>query len=137
MTAEPISGLALWGAKLLGAAAGSAISVAYLLPKGRREAAARILVGLVTGLVFGAPAGLALAEKLGLGGALNPSELALMGSAAASLCAWWALGILSRFAGRLFRDGGGSGGGPRGEPAGASRRKRGGSTTAPSESEGR
>lgn len=104
MTADPISGLALWGAKLAGAAAGSAISVAYLLPKGRREAAVRFLIGIVTGIVFGAPAGLALADRLGFGEALSPVELAMMGSAAASLCAWWALGVLSRFAARLFRE---------------------------------
>lgn len=110
MTTEPIAGLALWGAKLAGAAAGSAISVAYLLPKGRREAAARFLIGVVTGLVFGAPAGLSLASRLGIGEALAPAELAIMGSAAASLCAWWALGVLQRLAAGLFRDEGGAGG---------------------------
>ncbi|GGD93806.1 hypothetical protein GCM10011390_10680 [Aureimonas endophytica] len=102
MSVEGGSLAALWSAKFLGAAAGSAISVAYLLPRGRREAAARFLIGLVTGLVFGAPAGLALAEHLALADRLAPAELALMGSAAASLCAWWALGILARFAATLF-----------------------------------
>lgn len=105
MNGDPLSGLALWGAKLAGAVAGSAISVAYLLPRGRREAAARFLVGIVTGLVFGTPAGLSLAAHLGLAEVLPPGDLAIMGSAAASLCAWWALGALGRFSGRLFRDG--------------------------------
>ena len=103
MTMEPAPLLTLWGAKLAGAAAGSAISVAYLLPKGRREAASRFLIGMVTGVVFGPPAGLMLAEHLDLGQTLSAMELALMGSASASLCAWWALGVLSRFADGLFR----------------------------------
>ncbi|MEX6505627.1 DUF6107 family protein [Jiella sp. M17.18] len=110
MSPEPVSGVALWLSKIAGAAAGSAISVAYLLPRGRREAALRFLIGLVTGVVFGPPAGLMLAERLKLGSALDPLDLALMGSAAASLCAWWALGILARFAEGLFR--------PRGEAPG-------------------
>ena len=103
MTADPISPLALLGAKLTGAVAGSAISVAYFLPSGRREAAVRFLTGAVTGLVFGGPAGLALAAHLKLDKLLSGGELALMGSAIASLCAWGALGVLSRFADGLFR----------------------------------
>lgn len=103
MTAEPFSILTLWGAKVAGAAAGSAISVAYLLPHGRREAALRFMTGLVTGLVFGGPSGVMLASRLGIEEMLSASELAVMGSAAASLCAWWALGVLSRFAEQLFR----------------------------------
>ena len=47
-------GALLWGAKAVGALAGSAISVAYILPKGRREAAVRFAIGMVSGLVFGA-----------------------------------------------------------------------------------
>jgi hypothetical protein len=116
MSAEPMSGV-VWGAKLVGAAAGSAISVAYLLPQGRREAAARFLIGIVTGLAFGVPAGLTLAKYLGIDDALSPGERAMMGSAAASLCAWWALGVLQRFADALFR-----GGGRAGPPAGEDRR---------------
>lgn len=103
MTADPISPMALLAAKLTGAVAGSAVSVAYFLPSGRREAAIRFLTGAVTGLVFGGPAGLALAGHLGLGDVLSAGELALMGSAGASLCAWGSLGVLSRFADGLFR----------------------------------
>ncbi|WP_102957762.1 DUF6107 family protein [Mangrovicella endophytica] len=103
MTSEPISTAALWAARILGATAGAAISVAYLLPKGRREAAVRFLTGLVTGITFGPPAGLMLASRLQLETTLSSVEVAVMGSAAASLCAWWALGVLSRFAESLFR----------------------------------
>ncbi|MEF2073825.1 DUF6107 family protein [Consotaella aegiceratis] len=103
MTLHNTTTLIMWGAKFAGAVAGSAISVVYLLPHGRREAAVRFVTGLVTGLVFGTPAGLALAEHLGVGRLLSPGEVAMMGSAAASLCAWWALGILSRFADQVFR----------------------------------
>ncbi|MCB8836104.1 DUF6107 family protein [Aurantimonas sp. VKM B-3413] len=111
MSLEPISGLALWLSKIAGATAGAAISVAYLLPRGRREAAIRFLIGLVTGIVFGPPAGLMLAERLKLDGTLDAVDLVLMGSASASLCAWWALGVLSRFAEGLFRPRGNMSGG--------------------------
>src|SRR5690606_31203659 len=86
----------LWTAKAGGAAAGSAISLAYVLPTGRREAAIRFGVGLASGLVFGGTAGLKIAVELGIEDSLGPYELVLMGSAAASLSAWWALGLLMR-----------------------------------------
>nr|WP_284144912.1 DUF6107 family protein [Tianweitania aestuarii] len=86
----------IWLARGLGAAAGSAISLAYILPRGRREAAVRFAVGLVSGVVFGGGVGLKIAGELGLGADLAQFELMLMGSAAASLCAWWALGFLMR-----------------------------------------
>lgn len=92
-----ISGTAwLWAAKGAGAVAGSAVSLAYILPQGRREAAARFAVGVVCGLVFGGTAGLKIAVELGVDGLLGPAETMLMGSAAASLCAWWALGAVMR-----------------------------------------
>jgi hypothetical protein len=90
----------MWAARAAGAAAGAAVSLIYLLPKSRREAATRFLTGLACGIIFGGPAGLFLMEKLGLSGALSGSEVMLSGSAAASLCAWWGLGILSRLAER-------------------------------------
>lgn len=86
----------MWAAKGAGAIAGSAISLAYLLPSGRREAALRFFVGLVSGLVFGSVTGLALARRLGLEALLSPVEIMLAGSAFASLSAWWALGLLMR-----------------------------------------
>lgn len=86
----------LWIAKGAGAVAGSAISLAYILPHGRREAAARFAVGVVCGLVFGGTAGLKIASDLGIARQLGPTEMMLMGSAAASLCAWWALGFVMR-----------------------------------------
>jgi hypothetical protein len=86
----------IWLAKAAGAAAGSAISLAYMLPRNRREAGIRFAVGLVSGLVFGGSAGLKIAAELGIGVALSAAEIMLMGSAAASLCAWWALGLVMR-----------------------------------------
>ncbi|PHP68359.1 hypothetical protein CSC94_06860 [Zhengella mangrovi] len=86
----------MWAAKGAGAVAGSAISLAYLLPSGRREAALRFFVGLVSGLVFGGMAGLMLVERLDLKALLSPVEVMLAGSAFASLSAWWALGLLMR-----------------------------------------
>lgn len=85
-----------WVAKGAGAIAGSAISLAYVLPHGRRDAAIRFAVGVVCGLVFGGTAGLKIATVLEIEDALGPRELVLMGAAAASLCAWWALGFLMR-----------------------------------------
>lgn len=83
----------MWVAKAAGALAGSAISLAYVLPQGRREAALRFVVGLVSGLMFGATVGLKVGSELGIADLLGPVETVLMGSAAASLCAWWALGF--------------------------------------------
>lgn len=86
----------MWVAKGGGAVAGSAISLAYILPTGRREAAIRFAVGVACGLVFGGAAGLKIAGELGIRALIGPLELMLMGSAAASLCAWWMLGFLQR-----------------------------------------
>ena len=86
----------LWLAKLAGAVAGSAISLAYILPAGRREAAIRFAVGVACGLVFGGTAGLKIATELGIERSIGDGELVLMGSAAASLGAWWALGMVRR-----------------------------------------
>lgn len=93
----------LWATRAIGASAGAAVSLIYLLPKNRREAASRFLTGLACGVIFGGPAGLWLADHLTLEGQLSSSEIMLSGSAAASLCAWWALGVLQRLAGRLGR----------------------------------
>jgi hypothetical protein len=86
----------LWLAKGAGAVAGSAISLAYVLPSGRREAAIRFAVGAACGLVFGGTVGLKIATELGIDDALGAAELMLMGSAAASLSAWWAIGFVMR-----------------------------------------
>jgi hypothetical protein len=93
----------LWATRAVGASAGAAVSLIYLLPKSRREAASRFFTGLACGLIFGGPAGVWIAERLEMAGSLSASETMLSGSAAASLCAWWALGILHRLAGRLGR----------------------------------
>lgn len=90
----------LWFSKIVGAVAGSAVSLAYVLPRGKREAAIRFAVGLICGLIFGGAAGVKIAEFLSLDHTLGRAELMLIGSAAASLAAWSALGILKRFADR-------------------------------------
>ncbi|UNK39814.1 DUF6107 family protein [Shinella sp. H4-D48] len=91
----------LWTARLVGASAGAAVSLIYLLPKSRREAACRFFTGLACGLVFGGPAGLWIAVRLGIASYLGPVEVLLTGSAAASLSAWWGLGVLARAAERM------------------------------------
>lgn len=96
---------AVWAYKLAGSIAGSAVSLAYILPRGRREAAIRFAVGIVCGLVFGGTAGLKLSSELGITAGMNEAEVMLMGSAAASLAAWSVLGILARFAARLQANG--------------------------------
>ncbi len=85
-------------AKLVGATAGSAISIVYVLPKGRRDALVRFFVGLGIGVVFGSATGIAISDYLGIADRLSAVEISLSGSAAASLCSWWGLGVLSRFA---------------------------------------
>lgn len=87
-------------ARLIGAVAGSAISLVYLLPRGNREAATRFLTGVACGLIFGGPVGLWLVRKLDVAASLSPQETMLAGAAAASLSAWWALGVLARLAQR-------------------------------------
>lgn len=95
--------LALWAAKAAGAVAGALISLVYLLPKSRREAAGRFFIGVAAGMIFGGAAGAALSDRLDLATRLTAVEMLLMGSAAASLCAWWALGVLARIAERWGR----------------------------------
>jgi hypothetical protein len=90
----------VWLAKTAGALAGAGVSLIYLLPKSRREAASRFATGLTCGLIFGGPTGLWLTQRLGLSGELSSPETILAGSTAASLCAWWVLGALSRVAER-------------------------------------
>ena len=89
--------------RIAGALAGALVSLAYMMPKSAREAATRAIAGVISGLVFGGPAGVALAHWMGVGGLLSPSETLLTGSAAASLTAWWVLGALARIAARTGR----------------------------------
>jgi hypothetical protein len=90
----------LWASKGIGAAAGAAVSLIYMLPKGRREAGSRFFTGLACGLIFGGPAGLWIVTKLDIAGSLSGIEVMLTGSAAASLSAWWVLGAVVRMAER-------------------------------------
>lgn len=100
----------LISARIGGAVAGALVSLAYMLPKSAREASARAFAGLISGLVFGAPAGAALAERFAIAGRIGAAETLLMGSAAASMTAWWVLGALARIAGRAGWPGAGKGG---------------------------
>ncbi|MBV2142639.1 hypothetical protein KUG47_03885 [Falsochrobactrum sp. TDYN1] len=90
----------IWFSKIAGAVAGSAVSLAYMLPHGKREAAIRFAVGIICGMVFGGAAGVKIAQSLALSESLGRAELMLMGSAAASFAAWSALGIFKRFTDR-------------------------------------
>ena len=47
----------VWFAKIAGAVAGSAVSLAYMLPNGKREAAIRFAVGIICGMVLAARQG--------------------------------------------------------------------------------
>ena len=88
-------------ARMVGATAGAWVSLVYLLPESWKEAVSRFLTGACCGVMFGAPVGIWLSERLGLVGQLTALETALSGSAAASLSAWWVLGALVRMAGRF------------------------------------
>lgn len=90
----------IWLAKLLGAVAGSLVSIAYVLPRGRREAILRFVVGVAVGLIFGGTAGLKLADIMGLLGKISTFEITLMGATIASAGAWWGLGAYQRLARR-------------------------------------
>jgi len=94
--------------RIVGAIAGALVSLAYMMPKSAREAAARAIAGVLSGLVFGGPAGVALAQWMGVSELLSPSEILLTGSAAASMTAWWVLGALARIAARTGRGNGGA-----------------------------
>lgn len=91
----------VWIAKLVGACAGSAISLAYILPHGKREAGIRFLTGIIAGMVFGVPAGFWLVEKLEITGLLDVPETALLGAAFSSLTIWTALGVAKRMTDRI------------------------------------
>lgn len=92
-------------AKAIGAVAGSMISIAYIMPKGKREAAARFLTGLTAGLVFGLPVGVWVASKTGIIAYLTKLEVAIMGAALASLSIWTALGVALRLSNSFLMQG--------------------------------
>ncbi len=94
----------LWAARMIGAVAGAAISLVYMLPRSEREAISRFLTGLISGLIFGGPMGVWLGARLGINGYLSPTETMLSGAAAVSLCSWWGLGLLEMAAKRWGRE---------------------------------
>lgn len=90
----------VWFAKLVGALAGSAVSIVYVLPRNRREAASRLVVGVITGLIFGTTVGHHVAIRLALNETLSKWEITLVGATLSSLAAWWVIGMLIRLANR-------------------------------------
>jgi len=90
--------MSVFAAKTIGAVVGSAISIAYVLPQGRRDAAIRFFTGVAGGLVFGTTVGVKLAHDFGISNLLSEVETVLMGSAIASLAIWWVVGFLLRAA---------------------------------------
>lgn len=94
--AEWTTTMAEWTARGAGAIAGSSVSLVYFFPKQRHEAISRLIVGVVTGLVFGATVGEKLVELMALDVHPTALEVVLMGAAASSFASWWALGILVR-----------------------------------------
>ncbi len=87
----------LWFAKVAGAIAGATVSVLYMPPRGRREAAARFAVGIICGIVFGGAASVKIMKALTLEAVIGRTELMLIGSTSASLASWSALGVFKRF----------------------------------------
>ena len=87
----------LWLFRVIGALAGSAISLAYFLPRRKRDAFMRLVVGFVSGLVFGRPVGLALSRWFDVHDDIPSLEINLIGAAVVSLTAWWVLGMVKRF----------------------------------------
>ncbi|MEJ5018747.1 DUF6107 family protein [Ochrobactrum vermis] len=84
-------------AKVAGAMAGSAVSLAYMLRHGKRDAAIRFGVGVICGVVFGGATAIKISDTLALEGLLGATELLLIGSFAAGFSAWSALGICKRY----------------------------------------
>ena len=90
--------MSVFAAKAIGAVVGSASSIAYVFPQGRRDAAIRFFTGVAGGLVFGTTVGVKLAHDFGIFNLLSEVETVLMGSAIASLAIWWIVGFLLRAA---------------------------------------
>ena len=91
-----VSDVMVWVARVAGALAGSAISLGYLLPRRKREAFLRFGVGVLTGLIFGAPAGVHFVRWFEVGDEVSRIEMNLIGATLVSLCAWSGLGIVTR-----------------------------------------
>ena len=79
----------LWFSKVAGSIAGAIISLFYMPPHGRREAAARFVVGIICGIVFGGAASVKITKALALEAVLGRTELMLIGSTSASLRKTW------------------------------------------------
>lgn len=79
----------------MGAMGGSAISIAYLLPRGRRDAAIRIAGGVMCGVIFGPW----VAARIASWGFFTDDRIEniLAGCAFASAFSWSAFGAINRF----------------------------------------
>ncbi|MBA8821213.1 hypothetical protein BRY73_18405 [Ochrobactrum sp. P6BS-III] len=86
-----------WFAKVTGAVAGAVVSLVYTFPRSRREMVARLVVGVICGVIFGGAVAVRIANSFGLTVTFDKTELMLMGSASASFAAWWTLGLLKCF----------------------------------------
>lgn len=100
-THDPGGETMLWLARALGAVAGSAISLAYVLPRGRRDAAIRFMSGTAGGFMFGTPIGIYVAEHLAIADKLTAEQTVLMGAGLSSLLLWWAIGVAMKASPRL------------------------------------
>ena len=65
----------IWAARITGAVAGAGVSLVYLLPKSKREAASRFITGVSCGMIFGGPIGLWIVQQLDIAGALSGREI--------------------------------------------------------------
>jgi hypothetical protein len=88
--------LADWSVRGAGALAGSSVSLVYMVPKRRREAVSRFVVGMIAGLIFSHAVGEKLATWFALEVPLERLEILLIGASAASFASWWALGLIVR-----------------------------------------
>ena len=75
----------IWAARITGAVAGAGVSLVYLLPKSKREAASRFITGVSCGMIFGGPIGLWIVQQLDIAGALSGREIMVAGSAGSGL----------------------------------------------------
>ena len=90
------AGMLIMAAKISGAIAGSFFSLAFVLPRSKREAFLRFCVGFVAGLIFGGTVGVKVAEWVGPPESIDAIEIALVGATIASFAAWWSLGAAQR-----------------------------------------
>lgn len=85
-----------WIAKILGAFAGSAFSLAFMAPETKREAINRMGCGVFVGTIFGGAAVDWIEKQLDISIGTD-IERAIAGAFIASFVAWYVLGVVYRF----------------------------------------